>query len=108
MTDNPLILARHMAGVAIATACLGMAAGGAVVYELVPTREPAACREVREVTDEYLTTQSNLLSAVTERANAVDWIGKQRADDKVDVLVAELEPLTATYDREFAECEAAS
>lgn len=97
----------HIA-IAVASLCFGLAAGGSIVYEMVPTREPEPCRIAREATDDYLIAQSNLLSAERARSAAVDWISREVANDKVTEAVAELQPLAATYQPAFDACEAAT
>lgn len=92
----------------VAALVFGATAGGAIVYEMVPTREPESCRIAREATDDYLIAQSNLLSAERERAGAPDWFSREVANDKVNLYLDQLKPLAATYQPAFDACEAAT
>lgn len=101
-------MTRTTVGAAVAALCFGLAAGGSVVYEMVPTREPKSCRIAREATDDYLIAQSNLLSAERARSLATDWISREQANDKVNELIEKLQPLAVTYGDAFDACEEAT
>lgn len=101
-------MSRAIVPAVVAALIFGAAAGGAVVYEMVPTREPASCRIAREVTDDYLIAQSNLLSAERKRALARDWISRELANDEVTAAVEKLQPLAKTYGPAFDACERAT
>jgi len=93
---------------ALVSLSLGAAAGGSLVYETIPTREPKPCREARELTDEYLLGQANLVSAIQERAGAVGFIEVNQAHDKVQAITDELQPIAEAYAVAYEKCEASS
>lgn len=92
----------------VAALLFGAMAGGSVVYEAIPVREPTSCRQVRAITDDYLYAQAELVSAMSARAAAEDFIARNEAEDKVEQAVSKLEPLAVGYDDLFEACEAAS
>jgi hypothetical protein len=95
-------------GAALLALLFGLLAGGSLVYEMIPSREPAACKQARELTDEYLVGQSNLISAVQARAEAADFVERNQADDEVRRITRELEPIGVKYAATFKACEEAS
>lgn len=92
----------------VAALLFGAAAGGSIVYEAVPVREPTSCQQVRAITDDYLYAQAELVSAMGKRDVAPDFVARGKADKEVEAAVAKLEPLAVGYDDLFEACEASS
>lgn len=93
----------------IAALLFGLAAGGSLVYEMVPPQEPRACELVRrDATAEIFRVQANLLSAAVTRGDALGKEDYLKEDTRVRHYRAELDTAAAEYNRLFDLCEAAS
>lgn len=99
---------RTTVGAAVAALFLGIAAGGSIVYQVIPPQEPRACELTREMTPEVFFIQSNLLSAAVVRGNALGMEDYEDADRSVREFVSQLEEIQPEYEALYDECEAAS
>lgn len=96
-------------GAVVAGVCFGMMAGGSLVYEMMPAREPRACKLTRTVaTSEIFRHQANLLSAAISRGDALSKDDYRAHDDDVRRHQAALTAAGETYSTLFDQCEEAT
>jgi hypothetical protein len=98
-------VSRAVVGAAVAGVCFGLAAGGSLVYEMMPAREPRPCEIARNLSDDYIYAQADLLNDVSARERAVGTEDWQAHDDAVNANLRELRKISAPYREAFHECE---
>lgn len=100
-------MTRTTVGAAVAALCFGLAAGGSVVYEMMPAKEPRPCAVARDLSDDYIYAQSDLLNDVSARERAQGTQEWAEHDDAVTAHLRELRKISAPYREAFENCEAA-
>lgn len=90
----------------LAALLLGLAAGGSIVYQAMPDKEPRACVLVRETATDIFRVQANLLSAAVARGDALDKDTYREHDDDVRRHLAELSDVESKFNQLYDECEA--
>lgn len=100
-------MTRNTVGAAVAALCFGLAAGGSLVYEMMPAKEPRPCEIARNLSDDYIYAQADLLNDVSARERATGTGKWQEHDDAVSAHLRELRDIAAPYREAFENCEAA-
>lgn len=88
-------------------AVFGLLAGGSLVYEAMPAKEPRSCEIARELSDDYIYAQAEILDDVSARERAQGTPEWQEHDAAVMANLRELREISAPYREAFENCEAA-
>lgn len=96
---------RGIVGAAVAALCFGLMAGGSLVYEMMPAREPRPCEIARELSDDYIYAQADLLNDVSARERAIGTPEWQDHDDAVTANLKELHDIAAPYREAYNGCK---
>jgi hypothetical protein len=84
---------------------LTLTAGASLGYEFAPTKEPRACAKTRELTPKIFLIQSNLLSAVNARGDALGKDDYAEHDADVNHYLKQLNKADRAFNALYNECE---
>jgi hypothetical protein len=95
---------RVTVGVAVVALFAGLMAGGVTVYTLQPTKTPTACVDMGERATALLGITGELVEAITDRANAVDWEQRSIHGAEARHLTETIEAEAPKYEQDYNEC----
>lgn len=90
--------------VAAAALVVGLGSGAAAVYGQVPTRTPFACHEMAGLAMDAFQMESELVSAVQRRGDALNTADFREADAEVNDVLDDLAAIAPKYDAAEDDC----